>query len=389
MKISHKIILKSLDYVLIIMCFYIFYKYFNKNLELYYLDEYIEQTFPILAFPLIILFKLIITLIDKFSRKVICLEKSNTNFSIIQKITIPSIPIAKIQEDWNYNRLLLSNFDSNQANNNVVDIISNQELVCSMQLRVNKLPLFNAFNILNSQYISFTKEIIKFLKLKHLPKNFLIKKPHSSLNDIIFIERGSIGVYLKVESTNLNIFIVKDIYSDTNNFLKIVSMKVDSPDCLLFYIKSNKLFEIVDYVNDSYLKNHKDVLLGLKESSKDKEFKERTENIIDSALIDKDNIYNTVDLNSKIIHGIIKKKHNNCHTKHKKKSKKLSRSHLINIRYYFKEDFHNTLNFFHNNIEQDTGLAGINIIHLNNYNGTNKNNMVITKASNYEILKSY
>ncbi len=372
--------IKSIPLVEVIICFmslYIILKYSIKKSKIFYIDELIEETLSITTLPSVILLYFGIKLISPLFKKHIALIKEDVNSFSFNKE-------KKVTDEWNYLRLVLSNNEVQSTE---------EDLEKSMIARIEKLPYFDSLHQLKEVNLLFIKEIIKSLKLKHLPRNFIIKKSQSSLLEILFIEKGTIGVYINTDNSSL-IFNIRDIYCDTNNLLKAISLKVDSKEAFIFNLKPGKLLEAIDVVNEQIIKKNKSKIIleeeAKKESENDKSeiaIKLNTSKQLRKELFNKEEIISSLNSNTKPIVDLLKKKHQ-ISSKLKKTRRKLSRFHLNNIRYFFKEDFHNIFHFFKQSIELDNGLAGLNIIYLNNYNNEKSNEMIIMRVNDYQILNN-
>lgn len=375
--------LPLIEIFICIMSMYIIFKYSIKKSKIFYIDELIEETFSIITLPLIILIYFGIKFTFSFFKQQKQKQNQQISLHTIENSSFSFVKQKQVTDEWNYLRLVLTNSNIQYEEN----------LENSMISRIEKLSCFESFHIHNETNYLFLKEIIKSLKLKHLPKDFIIKKSQSSFLEILFIEKGSIGVYLNTENSSL-LYSIKDIYCDTSNNLKSISLKVDSKEAFIFNLKPGKLLDSIDAVNNQIIKKNKSkLILGEEEKQepiKDKSdinIKLNTSHQLKKELFNKDDILSTLNSFTKPILDILKKKHQ-ISNKVKKGKRKLSRIHLNNLRYFFKEDFHNIFHFFKQSIEYDNGLTGLNIIYLNNYNSDKSNEMVIMRVNDYQILNN-
>lgn len=426
---SHSLINISysiISLVSIILCIiFIYKKYSIKNI--YYIEELEEHTFKLIYMPVLIIISQIHSLKFVFfslkpvkNKKKLFFSKTTFSISIEQRLdidtrideiqcTVNKITTEKIIEtvtfqNWNFNRLILSN--KSDFNKSLLEkmsfFVENQSSILKKILNLIDSHLEASFPIqIRSNILSI---LISALKYKWLPLNYEMKKENENLNEVVFIIKGCIGGYINInnedgylsnedeynkdnnkdkyisfypqkksEKSSHLFFKFNNIYSDKSSQLKKISLKVISNEIEIFSIKENKLYDIFETYRK--LGKETETKTGIvSKSSKSNELNETIQEKDINIKVINEEVLELVELieeNSKLAYEKLKDlfKSKKIHINHKKtKSKPVKRRDLLLIRYFFKEDFQNIFHYFSRNILTSNNKPGYYVINMNNYN---------------------
>lgn len=393
----------TIDFVLVLLSVFLILSDYFYAYQIDYLDDFIERTMPLSTLPCLTLLRIMIHHLVNEKKQIPALQ--NPNISTIKEEICEVKEIVDTQRrenkaarfDWNFHRISLNINDKS---------IEESKIIRSMMTQVSKLEFsIEFFPNYSQQFTNFyLKEIIKYLKQKHLPKDALIKKQSSSLSDLLLIEKGKVGVFINVESSLVQVYSLTSYLFDIYNKLKATALKTLGQDNIVFMIKNTKFIEVLELcnyrmanlqqieseANTNTLPENQDAheqpkrIYANSEAGEANQIRENSTSAF--------NISKIIDGMSSLTQTIsdLIAKHTKQKPDKKKRSKKLSRMHLASVKYFFKEDFQNVFHYFFMNIEQESQFgSGISIIYLNNYNSPEKKNeLIISKATNYEILQS-